>query len=40
MSDKVGYIGFNDQQYFKKHSQKTQRVVDEEVRRIIGFKIM
>jgi hypothetical protein len=36
MSDEIGYIGFNDENYFKKHSEKTQRKIDLETKKIIG----
>lgn len=35
MSEKIGYIGFEETEYFKKHSEETQRLIDEEIKKII-----
>jgi len=36
MSERIGFIGFSDEEYVKKHSDQTSKIIDEEVRRIIS----
>jgi len=35
MSEKVGNIGFNDDEYVKSISEHTSKLIDEEIKRII-----
>ncbi len=35
MSDKVGYLGLQDPEYFQKHSEKQQKQVDQEIIRLV-----
>jgi len=35
MSEKIGFIGFGDDQYYRKHSDETAREIDSEIKRII-----
>ena len=35
MSENIGYIGFQESEYSKKYSDKTNALIDEEVNKII-----
>lgn len=35
MSDKIGYLGFKDDEYIKKNSDWTQQVIDSEIKNLI-----
>jgi len=35
MSDRIGFIGFGDDEYYRKHSDETAREIDSEIKRLI-----
>jgi len=35
MSERIGFVGLNDQDYVKKYSQETAKTIDDEIKRII-----
>ena len=35
MSDKIGYLGFKDDEFIKKNSDQTQQMIDQEIKYFI-----